>query len=52
MPFLVSSKSPLHFITVILGLSDLFGNGSFISEDIISVLDLLYPIHYRFKARF
>ena len=33
--FLVSSKSPLVFLSVILGLSDLFGNGSLIFEDMI-----------------
>ena len=42
--FLVSFKYPLVFLTVILGLSYFFGNGSLIFEDMISVLDLLYPV--------
>ena len=36
--FSVSSKYPLVFLTVILGLSYFFGNGSLIFEDMISVL--------------
>ena len=50
--FSVSSKSPLVFLTVILGLSDLLGNGSLIFEEMISVLDILYPVNYRIKVRF
>ena len=43
--FYVSSKSPLVFLTVILGLLDFFGNWSLIFEDMISVLDILYPVN-------
>ena len=50
--FLVSSKPPLVFITVILGLSYLFGNGSLIFEEMISVLDILYPVKYKIKVIF
>ena len=50
--FLVSSKYPLVFLTFILGLSDLFGNGSLIFEDMLSVLDLFYLIKYIIKVSF
>ena len=50
--FSVSSESPLVFPTVIPGLSDFFCNRSLIFEDMISVLDLLYPVNYIIKVRF
>ena len=50
--FSVSYESPLVFITVILGLSDLFDKGSLISEDMISVLNILYLVNYKIKLSF
>ena len=50
--FSVSSKSPLVFLNFSLGLSDIFGNGSLIFEDMFPVLDLLYPVNYIIKVIF
>ena len=50
--FFLSSKLPLVFLAIILGLSNFFYNRSLIFEDVISVLDLLYPVNYKIKVRF
>ena len=50
--FFLSSKLPLVFLAIILGLSNFFYNRSLIFEDMISVLDLLYPVNYKIKVRF
>ena len=50
--FLVSSKSPLILLNFSLGLSDFLGNGSLILDDMISVLDIMYPVNYRISSRF
>ena len=50
--FLVSSKSPLFFLTFSPGLSYLLGNGSLIFEDMISVLDLTQPVNSRISSSF
>ena len=43
---------PTCFLTFSRGLSDLFGNGSLILEDIISVLDFLQQVNYRISSIF
>ena len=50
--FLVSSKSPLVFLTVMLGFSDLFFNGSLVFQDMISVLGILCTDNYKTKVSF
>ena len=50
--FLVSSKSPLVFLTFSLGLSDSLGNGPMILDDTISVIDLLHPVNSIISSRF
>ena len=45
--FLVSSKSPLVFITLSLGVSYYLGNGEMVLDDMISVLDLIHPVNSR-----
>ena len=50
--FSVSSKPPLIFPTFSIELSDFFGNGSLICEDMISVLDILHLVNSRIKVRF
>ena len=44
---LVSSKSPLVFLTFSLGVSYSLGNGQMVLDDMISVLDILHPVNSR-----
>ena len=48
----VSSAPKSSIICFLSKKSDFFGNGSLIFEDMISVLDLLYPVNYIIKVRF
>ena len=50
--FSVSSKSPLVFLTLSLGLPNLVGNGSLILDDVILVLDILRPVNSIISSRF
>ena len=50
--FLVSSKSPLFFLTFSLGLSDYLGNGSMILDYMISLIDILHPVNSRISSIF
>ena len=44
---LVSSKSPLVFLTFSLGVSYSLGNGKMVLDEMISVLDLSQPVNSR-----
>ena len=50
--FYISSKPPLVFLALILGLSDFFYKGPLIFEDIISLLDLIYLVNSKIKISF
>ena len=45
--YLVSSKHPLVFLTLSLGVSDSLGNGQMVFGDMIPVLDILHPYNSR-----
>ena len=46
------SNWPLDFLTSSLGAYDSLGNGPMISDDMISVLDLLHPVNSRISSSF
>ena len=47
---LASSKSPLVFLTLSIGVTDSLGNGQIVLDEMISVLYLLHPVNSRISA--
>ena len=47
---LVSSKYPLIFLTLSIGVPDILDNGKMLLSNMFSVLDILHPVNSRISA--